>query len=653
MKYNTVFAEEYAGIGPCMDVKAYGGRLYAIQRSENGHSGNLCVLDGELKLIHKYEGIGNARQIETVGSTAVISSREDGLWLFDISAAVPRLLCHYHTVEYATGVALYGNLAFISCRQFGVEVIDISDPADPVHVGIINVGEVQSATVSDNILYCGCWGEMKVVAVDISVPEAAKIICEIPLGGRGDGVCVHDGVLYAAIGQHARGIKNITDKTDPCFGMGNGVEAFDVRDLTNVKKIGAVSFGRSYCEFVDLWEPAFYGDRLIVNNSILGVYVIDPKTMATVSKILPKIADGKEDAVTGVTVLGQDLFIATAYGDLYALRGLGLTAQKPNRTDVKLPYKPQVFKSNGIGASAKVVYSGRFPVITADGTDEYIFLACAEKGIHILDRKTLELKTVIKTAESVKDAKVHGDKIYAAEGGGGVEIFRFCGGEASLIGSFRDDSTVNQLALSESGNYLLTVLGGMFLKVFDVSVPSDVKGLYSYRINIGLLYGNNIAPHRLSNGGLAVFCHRDGLITTDPDGGVFEFKHIEYTKKVGFCPYCSGQGIECVGDRVIYTFGSGYILLSEEHENPTCADDLPQYPVDNGFRGYLCASDDRLISSDRISGLIRITDISDITSPRLLAKIETNASVSNALVSDGRILVPGGRMGLLSVRTDD
>jgi len=652
MKYNTVFAEEHAGIGPCIDVKAHGGRLYAIQRSESGHSGNLCVLDGSFKLIHKYEGIGNARQIEIVGSTAVVSSREDGLWLFDISVEVPKLLCHYLTVEYATGVALYGNLAFISCRQFGVEVIDISNPADPIHIGIINVGEVQSATVSDGILYCGCWGEMKVVMVDVSVPEAAKIICEIPLGGRGDGVCVHNGVLYAAIGQHARGIKDFTDKNDPCFGMGNGVEMYDVSDPVSVKKLGSVMFGKSFFEFVDLWEPAIYGDVLIVNNSTLGVYIIDPRTMEIRSRVLPKTDGNKEDAVTGVTVLDGDLFVSTAYGDLYTVRGLELDAQRPNAADVTVPCTPRTFTSKGNGAAADVIYGGSFPVLTASESESHIVLACAEKGIHILDRKTLKLETVVKTAASVKDAKVHGELIYAAEGGGGVEIFRLCKDEVTLVGSFRDAKSVNQIALSESGKYLLAVLEGTYLKVFDVSDPESVKDMYSYKTRIGLLYGNNIAPHRLANGALAVFCHRDGLITTDPDGGVFEFKNVEYQKTVSFCSYCSGQGIECVGDSVLYTFGSGYILLSDKHENLTLADSLPQYAVERGFRGYLYAKDGILVSSDRISGLIRITDISDIHSPRLTACVETNASVSNALISDGRILVPGGRMGLLLVKLD-
>ena len=211
-----------AGIGACMDVKAHNGKLYAIQKACDSHRGRLTVVDSHLEVISYYEGIGNARQIEIINNVAYITAREDGLWIFDISGNVPKLLCQYRTVEFATGVALCGNLAFISCRQYGVEIIDIADPKKPKHIGIIRVGEVQSATVDNGILYCGVWGEMKVVVVDISTPAEPRVLSEIPLQGRGDGVCVLNGILYAATGQHARGIINVVDENDPAFSLGTG-----------------------------------------------------------------------------------------------------------------------------------------------------------------------------------------------------------------------------------------------------------------------------------------------------------------------------------------------------------------------------------------------------------------------------------------------
>ena len=225
-----------AGIGACMDVKSHKGLLYAIQRYDQVTGGRLCVLRPDLSLAATFPGIGNARQIEILEDLAVITAREDGLWLFDISQTEPRLLSHFRTVEYATGIALWKRYAFVSCRQYGVQILDISDPTAPRHISFVRVGEVQSATVSEGILYCGVWGEMKVVAVDVTNPTYPKVLFELPLQGRGDGVCVRDGILYAATGQHARGISGKGDPTDPAYGMGNGVECFDISNLASPKK---------------------------------------------------------------------------------------------------------------------------------------------------------------------------------------------------------------------------------------------------------------------------------------------------------------------------------------------------------------------------------------------------------------------------------
>ena len=178
---NRFSLTERSDIGPCMDIKACNGFLYAIQRSDQFSGGRLCVLRPDLTLVAEYIGIGNARQIEILGSIAVITAREDGLWLFDISLPKPRLLCHYRTVEFATGIALYGNLALVSCRQYGVQILDISDPVNPLHISLVRIGEIQSAAVSNGILYGGAWGEMKVVVVDIHDPAAPKVLSEIPL----------------------------------------------------------------------------------------------------------------------------------------------------------------------------------------------------------------------------------------------------------------------------------------------------------------------------------------------------------------------------------------------------------------------------------------------------------------------------------------
>ena len=633
--------QERAGIGACMDVKAHAGRIYAIQRACDEHTGRLCVLNENLELLTTYEGLGHTRQIEMVGNVAVISAREDGLWLFDVSEITPRLLCHYRTVEFATGVALYGNLALISCRHYGVEILDISDPTSPRYVGLIRVGEVQSATVSDGILYCGAWGQKKVVIVDLHDPTDPRVLTEIPLQGRGDGVHVKDGILYAATGQHARGLVRRGDPTDPAFGNGNGIEVFDVHDPKNPVRQNGIIFERAYCATIDMWEPSLYGDTLVVNNSILGVFGLDPKTLETRFRFVPP-NDCDPNAVTGVTVLSGDLFVASCV-DLFVVRDLQLGDTPKNRTDVFTPTSLPTLAVGGHGATLKTAYVGDFSALSMDGNDSLFALACAEGGVHLLDKKTLERRAIIQTADQALDVKFHGNRLFVAEGIRGVEIFELDGFSAKKCGGFAAQKSINQLSLSDSGSYLLCSTGCYGLGMYDISDLSSPKQLYTYTVAQGIFYGHNFTSRNLEDGTMIAFCHGDGLITTNPDHGDFAFHIVKYTPRSRY----TEEGIETDGKDILYTNSGGYVCISPKHENLTSLTDLPHALVAKGFTGLLTMNDRLLIATHRPAGRIWAADISNPQAPRLWARLDTNASPGKAVFDGDRILIPSGRLGLL------
>ncbi len=644
-KIKEYLLEDGAGIGPCMDAKAHNGYVYAIQKKNDVHNGRLCVVSAEQELVAFYDGIGSTRQLEILGDTAFVTAREDGLWIFDISACEPKLICHYQSVEFATGLALCGNLAFISCRQFGVEIIDISDLTHPKQVSIIRVGEVQSATVHENILYCGVWGSMEVVVVDIADPTKPQVLNKIPLQGRGDGVCVRDNILYAATGQHARGIVNVVNKEDPAFGCGNGLECFDITNPAAPVKCGGVRFEKAHCLFVDMWEPGLYGDTLVVNDSILGVYGMDATTLE--QKFRVRVQEG--DAVTGATVLNGDLYVATAYGDLYVVRGLELAPQAPNAADVTFSYIPQALSCTGEGAALETVYRADYPVFAISEGTQLLALACVEGGVHVLDKETLSLCYVIPTKSGARDVALYGDVLYVAEDAAGVEIFRLTKQNYEKIGGFADAMNINQLALSESGSYLMCAITTHTLKMYDVRNPAQVRELYAYKVPVGVLYGNNFASGKLADGTMIAFCHHEGMLTTNPENGDTAFHLTEYKRKIGVCGYCGSHGIETDGTNIFYTSTGGYSLLSTTDESPCLLESKISYTASDKFRGLLTLHGDKMIACDRANGIVSALDISDIENPVLLAKLSINASPSKALWTDAGIYIPGGHAGVLKL----
>jgi len=106
------------GCGPAMDVAPEGNYLYAV----GGGQLHVAQLDDPArpKLVGQIGGLGNVRQIAVREGIAYVTAREDGLFIVDVRRPErPELLCHYDTIELATGICLSGPVAFVACRQNG------------------------------------------------------------------------------------------------------------------------------------------------------------------------------------------------------------------------------------------------------------------------------------------------------------------------------------------------------------------------------------------------------------------------------------------------------------------------------------------------------------------------------------------------------
>ncbi len=174
------------GCGPTMDVALEGNYLYAI----GGARLYVARLDDPAKprLVGELAGLGNVRQIAVREGIAYVTAREDGLFIVDVHRPEqPELLCHYDTIELATGICLSGPVAFVACRQNGVELIDVSDPRRPVHLSTLRPGEAQSVTCRDGLLYVGTWVSREVVICDVSDPRHPRVLSRAPMDGYADG----------------------------------------------------------------------------------------------------------------------------------------------------------------------------------------------------------------------------------------------------------------------------------------------------------------------------------------------------------------------------------------------------------------------------------------------------------------------------------
>ena len=79
----------------------------------------LAIVSGEPRPVATLEGLGRVRQIIVESGIAYITSREDGLFIVDVSdSAKPKLIGRHDTIEFATGICKSGDVLFAACRTF-------------------------------------------------------------------------------------------------------------------------------------------------------------------------------------------------------------------------------------------------------------------------------------------------------------------------------------------------------------------------------------------------------------------------------------------------------------------------------------------------------------------------------------------------------
>lgn len=632
----TVLTRKFR-IGPCMDVQSYQGRLYAIQNALQFPGGRLCVLSPQGELLAAFEGIGNARQIEIRRGVAFVTARAGGLWIFDVQEKEPRLLSHYKTIEYACGVTLYAQYAFISCRQYGVEVVDVSDPSRPVHARLIRTGEVQSCCVADGILYGGIWGTMQVLAVDIRDLAHPRILSRMKLDGRGDGVCVRDGILYAACGQHAPGLKNPTDTSDPCFGHGNGLDLYDVSDPERPVKKGFSSFGYGHSIQYDMWDVNLFGDLVVCNDSVCGVRVFDLRGEPQWRLSF----DDSKTAATGVCSCEGALYIASTAG-LYRFDGLNFPAVY--RHDV--PPKPSVSREglevSGVGVGLHSLYRSEDPVLAVCAAGRGVALAQAGGGVALLDETYTPVTRKVLPGIAC-DVDAHGKFLYTAQSEEGVWKCQMEAGEILPLAHRSFPDPVTQLKLSPSGKFLLVGCGETEICLLD----ADTLEVLSRRPREqGPLYGGNFCSHTLSDGTMLTFWHRDGLVWINPDAGEREFHHTFYPKRTGFIGFGPESGCDTDGERIYYGLDRGYIFLTRQ----SCEiDDQPIHSCEAAPDGKILVAKGRIYAAERARGKLTVLDVSDPLAPRALAEATVNCSPEKPVEIDGKILLPAWYGGLMEI----
>ena len=147
---------------------------------------------------------------------AYVAEYQYGIRVVDISdPANPVEVGFYDTPGDAHGVVVVGEIAYVADFDQGLRVLNIADPAQPVEIGSYDTpGEAQSLTIAGEYVYVAD-GSDGMHVINIADPAHPVLAGSLDTSGYTQGVTIEGAYAYLADGSAGLVVVNIADPANP------------------------------------------------------------------------------------------------------------------------------------------------------------------------------------------------------------------------------------------------------------------------------------------------------------------------------------------------------------------------------------------------------------------------------------------------------
>ncbi|NGX43580.1 MAG: hypothetical protein K940chlam7_01878, partial [Chlamydiae bacterium] len=313
------------------------------------------------QLAGSYDTPGDAQDVVVSGLYAYVADYTSGLQIIDVSnVANPTLAGSYNTPFSAIDVAVSGNYAYVADGSSGLQIIDVSNVANPTRAGSYDTP------------------------------------------GGASGVAVSGTYAYVA------------DYT-------SGLQIIDVSNVANPTLAGTYNTP-NYA-----WRATVYGNYVYVGDGNSGLQIIDVSNVTN-----PTLAGSYNTpgGAVGVAVSGNYAYVADGSSGLQII-------------DVSNVANPTLAGSyNTPGGASGVAVSGT-----------YAYVADETSGLQIIDVSNVSNSTFAgsyNTPDSAKGIAISGSYAYVADGGSGLQIISLPCPTSSSSTSSSTSSSSSSTTLSSS-----------------------------------------------------------------------------------------------------------------------------------------------------------------------------------------------------------
>ena len=608
------------------------------------------------KLLGTVDGFDNRRQVVAQNDFVYVVSRETGMRIVD--ARDPRnmrIRSRFDSVEFATGVDVVGDVAFLSERINGVECVDISDPDHPAHICIRKTGESQSCRYRNGWLYSGEWGGGTVTVFDARDMKDFRAVGSLELHGFGDGVELDGDYLYCSTGHDARhnGLKG-----EAATGRGRGMDIFSLKDPAKPTWVSRVDFPRFKPRNEDFWTPRVSCGLAFCCDSHNGLFVVDVKDPAKPSVIdrfcVPQ--EGKDwpsGAISSLAIGRGCVYVTCAPGGLYVIPVAGLApAARPKGTP---PLNAGYREAYPTDAAKFHVWKPAKPgqARTVLVTNDLVYAACGDAGLHVLRIRQeggFERIGGLPDGVCAYDCAFVDGKLVVAEGLAGFGVYGLDGPV-----SFREVARRPRLNGHASVAYWVWPAGGRklvlqgrcsgycFYDVDDINRPKPLFETY------GTCQWDKYLCDRAIDGMLPLMVPYTGMRWIDVSGAVP--RQVAFWKGGHDAVGSQCHGVCAFGaDRFLWTLPGGYAFAGPDRAFGPVKP-LPSVPgisKGSGYFGGIPRSDGRwVVLTGRSTRSIAVFDFKDPDRPVVSRAYRVSGNPDLAAFHKGKVVVPCGHQGVL------
>lgn len=320
----------------------------------------------------------------------------------------------------ANAIVVSGNYAYIANNEFGLQIVNVYDPANPVVAGNIDTpGWASDVFVSGNYAYVADYSSMQII--NISNPANPALVGSFDCTRECFGVCVINNYAYLANGDLGMRKLDVSDPAIP-IELGSITVAGEIHDLVVQGNYAFVvsNIVEPYMPF--LWAIDISDMQIIgMANSMSGLWALDIK------------------------IAGQYVFMA--------VNGAGLQIY-----DVSNPASPQRLENNNPYGVNNVFIDG-YHAFTADGYT----------GIHminIFDLHQIKPLCGYDTPGSALGICYADSFIYVADNSS-LQIFHLSGACHYVVGDINESGRFNGLDVV----YAVGWLAGTLLDGYSCECP--------------------------------------------------------------------------------------------------------------------------------------------------------------------------------------